>query len=141
MFFEMPQHVIKYQENDAEQSRPLSMSKRIAFAVGDRANLTKLCKAAKVDLPVPGQDWSTDALIGELLQINLEHYDKNDGTKGLAIGDFAPLMAGIEVPEPHYVPISYGIEDGENETFKDLPEWLQESIASATNWPANNALA
>ena len=75
-----------------------------------------------------GGDWT--ALVGDPCQVAIVH--KKSGKA--KIGGVAAAIDGVPYPELKNEPKVYTIDQGKNEIFLSLPEWIQERIMGATNW-------
>lgn len=80
-------------------------------------------------------DWSL--LANQPCQLNVVH--KKSGKA--KIGAVAPAIKGIPYPELKNDTKVYLMEDGDNEVFRSLPEWIQERIRGALNfWGKDGAV-
>lgn len=72
-------------------------------------------------------------LLGVACLLTIVHETKGDKTYANVNG-VAKLAKGMQCGEPVNKPVKYEVEDGRNDTFKALPEFLQTMIANCEEW-------
>lgn len=127
--YELLTEYMKDEEGNDVEDRPRWISEEfVLYNLGsDLATSTKRYNGIDPQ-HVKGGDWQ--AIAGDACQVALVHR-KNGKSK---IGGVASAIKGVPYPQLKNEVKVYTIDQGANETFGSLPEFLQEKIKSATNW-------
>lgn len=72
-------------------------------------------------------------LVGVPCLLNIVHETRDDKTYA-NITAVSPLPKGLTIPPQQLKSSYYEIEQGKDETFQGLPEWLQELIGGCQEW-------
>lgn len=135
--FEVPQERLQYEKNGEAIDRPMSIGITLTNSLHEKATLRALLESwrgrAFTEAELKLFDLATIA--SKPCMITVEHRVKNDKTYAniTGISKFNKVMkvAGqevtIEEPKPE-MPVVLFHPDEENESFNDLPNWLQKLV-------------
>lgn len=76
-----------------------------------------------------GKEWF-ERMLGKAAILNIVHDQKADGGVKVSVKSVSALMDGMTCPAAENQAYIYVVEDGENDVFKKMPEWLQAEIKS-----------
>ena len=71
------------------------------------------------------------SLLGKACYANVIHETTDNGEPYAKIISIAPIPKGMAVPDQILPSLSYSVEDGLNEVFEQLPQWIQEKIKAS----------
>lgn len=132
--FELPNEQI---ERNGERF-PMSTSQFLNAKLGTQqkpSNTRKFIEAwrgkAFTAAEISGFDLSK--VVGAPCLLNIIHEDRN-GKTNAKIASISPLPKGMTMSGQINPSIVYEIEQGRNEVFKALPEWLQKKIELCEEW-------
>lgn len=140
LMFELPHERIKFIDNGVEKERPISISKEYGATLGKKSDLRKHLNAWR------GRPFTEEELKGFLLDnvlgvpctLSIVHKPKFTGGVAARIETVVAVPKGTTVPELWHKSVSFDIEQGsESESFKSLPEWVQNKIAKCIEWNAD----
>ena len=118
-------------------SKPLSISKEFSFSMYEKATLRKTVESI-TGATLSNKDadnFDFNQLLGAGCLLSVKHVKSQDGTKTYSsFSGCAPVMEGMTVSKPENKLAIYSIEDGENEVFQALPDWLKKKIQEAPEW-------
>lgn len=120
---------------------PMTISKTYALSMNAKSTLRKELAAWR------GRDFTKEelagfnmnAILGKPCLITVE-----TGENGKSrVGSVAAVMKGMTIPKVVHPLVEYSYEDGKNETYKSLPEWIRKALDSCIEWnkPAQPATA
>lgn len=129
--FELPGEQIEYQKDGKTITGPMSIGSTMTASMSEKANLRKLIESwfgKKFPHDDAAADFDLANLLGKRCLLNVTHTEK--GTKTYAnIANATPLPKGMESKEPqHNASLFFDLTDGDDKTFKALPEWLRKKI-------------
>lgn len=79
------------------------------------------------------EKFDVSKLLGAACVLNIVHNESNGNTYA-NIASIAPLMKGMVCPPAILPQVKYDSDNGRDEVFRSLPEWLQNKIAACENW-------
>jgi len=118
---------------------PLGISKFYALSLNKKANLRKDLASWR------GRDFTADELkgfelknvLGKACQLSIEHNEDGRARVSAVIG----VPKGMQVPPPWNPLVEYSIEDGKNEVYAKLPEWVRDMCDHCLEWQPKEAEA
>lgn len=136
LIFELCHERVKYDDNGTEKERLATISCEYNNTLGKKAKLRKHLDAWR------GRAFTDEELKGFLLtkvlgagcSVTIVHTKKQDGSKGAKIEAVTAVPKGTTVPEIWNKTIAYDIDQGRNEVFKSLHEWVQKKIEQCGEW-------
>ena len=120
-------------ENDEGDVFPRTLSKRIKYVGGERANYTKLAAALDPD----GSKGSPDKFVGTFCQLDVKKDPRKDQNGGFVEGEFtnkiagvvgAPNMPGYQPPEQLSEGFVFNFYAPTYEDYSKLPRWTQKVV-------------
>lgn len=134
--FEVPSERIVIDDED----KPRWLSETYTVSLSEKSNLAKMLISWR------GKDFTEDELdgfdlasmVGKPCQLQVLVAQKKDGGTCNKVAGIFGLPKGFESPKPENPLMVYSIEDGENETFLTLPEWIRGRIKKSTEWQASH---
>lgn len=73
-------------------------------------------------------------VIGQPCLLNIAHKVSGGGKTYAAIQSVAKPMKNTECPKQFHTSVAYEVEQGRNEVFKALPEWIAKKIEACEEW-------
>ena len=132
--WELPNETYTYEDKETKEEHTTckTIGKEYKASLHEKANLRKTLASWR------GRDFTAEELEGFELaniidkpcMINITHTEKGD-KKYANITAITPLAKGMTCPERVKDLIHYNIEDGKNDVYKNLPEFLRTKIDSA----------
>lgn len=110
-----------------EDGRPKVLFYACSVSGHEKSALFKMAKAVLGDDLTDQFDPVKDFL-GKSVTVSVTHREWKDGVFA-NIETIAPLMAGVEVPEPTGELLSYSVDSHDQETFKKLSKLIRNKIA------------
>lgn len=134
LMFEVPGESI---EIDGKPS-PMTIQKEYTLSLSEKANLRHDLQSWR------GREFTTKELegfdvaklIGMACMLSVIHKQSAKKKTYSAISAIGGLPKGVECPPAWHKPVKYEIEDGENDAFKLLPEWIRKKIMASEEWQA-----
>lgn len=135
--WELPDEKHTFKEENGPE--PFQVSKEYTVSLHEKAGLRKELESWR------GRAFTAEELdafnVGKLLGapclLNVIHSPRKDGGGMRAkVGGISPLPKGFKCPDAISPQIKYEVEQMRDETFKSLPEWIQNRIASCEDWKA-----
>lgn len=124
LFFELPHELI------GEDQKPMTITREYSLTLGKKSNLRKHLEswrgAALTDQELQGFEVAN--VVGKPCQLTIVHVKNSQDQINAKIEGVSGLAKGMTCPEQVHPSIRYEIEDGENNVFKELPEWIQKKI-------------
>ena len=123
-----------------DEDKPRWLSETYTVSLNEKSNLAKMLISWR------GKDFTEEELdgfdlasmVGKACQLQVLVVQKKDGGTCNKIAGVFGLPKGFEAPKPENPLMLYNIEDGENETFLTLPEWIRERIKKSTEWQTSH---
>jgi hypothetical protein len=142
--WELPDEKAVFDEERGEE--PFLVSKEYTVSLGERANLRHDLEAwrGKQFTEAELKAFDISKLIGAACMVNVVHRTSKNNRNYASITAVTPLPKGVkkaDVPKQTLPSLSYQIEDGNNEVFKALPEWIQKKIMESEEWTTELAPA
>lgn len=132
--FETPNEKATFDEARGEEC--FLVSKEYTLSLSEKANLRHDLESwrglAFTEKELEG--FALGKLIGAAAMINVIHKKSTSGRMYSLITAITSLPRGMkkgDVPKPTLAAVEYSIDDGNNEVFKKLPEFLQEKILAS----------
>ena len=118
------------------EDKPRWLSEIYRVSLNEKANLAKMLTSwrgkAFTEEEADGFDLST--MLGKACQPQVLTTTRKDGTPANRIAGVFGLPKGFAEPTPENPTLLYSIEDGENDVFTSLPEWIRDKIARSVEW-------
>lgn len=133
--WELPDEKVVFKDENGEQ--PFIISKDYTLSLYEKANLRKDLESWRgrefTDEEKNGFDIFT--LIGAPCLLAVIHKTANNGKVYANVTSISKLPKGMKVPDQINPKVSFAIEDGpKSETYKQLPQWLQDKISDCQEW-------
>lgn len=132
LMFEVPAETIEV--NGVKT--PMTISKEYSLFLSEKANLRHDLQSwrGRDFTPKELEGFEVTKVLGQPCMLSIIHKTSAKKTTYAAIASISGLPKGITCPAAFHKPISYEIDDGQNETFKALPEWVQKKIMACEEW-------
>lgn len=135
IYWELPNELAVFKEDKGEE--PYSISSEYTASLGEKANLRHHLEGWRgrqfTEEELKGFDLKS--IVGKPCMITVVHQKSKDGTRTYdkvtsvsALPKDPKTKKAIEVPPQVNASVIYDIEDGENQVFNELPEWIQKII-------------
>jgi hypothetical protein len=102
----------------------------ITLSTGDKSTMKQYTRALDPD----GTAKNLGDLLNRTCQVYIEHQTKGEKTYA-RIHSVAPLLPGLQVPELDTEPFWFRWDKPDPEAWKKIPEFQQELVKEATNYP------
>ena len=122
---------------DGGMAKPFSVGMTVTNSTDPKANLRHHLEAwaGRNMTDAEEQAFDLTKLAGKACQVTVSHDKSKDGSKTFAnIKAITPLAKGMKAPEMINSKLVYAVEDGKNEVYKGLSEYLQGKIAECEEW-------
>lgn len=136
--FELPDQVIDGEvvENGktTKVTKPMMVSLELTRSLGERATLRKHLESWRGAAFTSKElaSFSLKNLLGKAALLTLMHKTSQAGRQYCAINAISKLPKGMTAPkESVSSQVFYEIENGQNEVFATLPEWLQDKVRAS----------
>ena len=146
--FELPDQVIEGEETvngkTTKVTKPMVVSIELTRSLGERATLRKMLETWRGAAFTSKElaSFSLKNLLGKATLLTLVHKTSAAGRDYCAIQGMAKLPKAMKAPATtQNATIFYEIEDAKGGQFNELPEWLQEKIASSKEFGATPVVA
>lgn len=111
------------------------------MSLGEKANLRHMLESWR-GKPFTADElkgFNLNVLLGKSCLVNVIH-KKSIATKRdyAQVTSVVPLPKGMQCAKPSLPKVSYEIEDGENDAFSALPEWIQDKIKASQEFKGEN---
>lgn len=127
--FEVPAERVEYTVDGEKREGPMTATKTFTASMNSKANLRKFLEGWRGQsfTDVEAGNFDISKLLGVPALITIVEYQKNDGSKGTAIGSAAKLMKGMTAPKAENELLYYMPPDDEGQ-FEKLPKWVRDAI-------------
>lgn len=123
-----------------DEDKPRWLSETYTVSLSEKSNLAKMLISWR------GKDFTEEELdgfdlasmVGKPCQLQVLVVQKKDGGSCNKIAGVFGLPKGLPAPKSENPLMTYQVEDGENEMFLTLPEWIRERIKKSTEWQTNH---
>ena len=130
--WEVPGELIEYNG----EKKPMIISKEYTLSLGEKSNLRRDLEGWR------GKQFTADELkgfdvakvCGAPCMLSVVHKTTSGGRVYGAITSVSALPKGTVCPPSVHSPQVYEIEDGKDDTFQNLPEWVQKKIEQCVEW-------
>lgn len=132
LMFELPNEMV-----DTEQgAKPMVISKEYSLSLGAKATLTQHLTSwrGRAFTPEEMKGFEVSNVVGAACQITIQHKTSSTGNVRGDITAITGLPKGMKAPDQWHPSIKYEIEDGKNEVYQSLPEWVRNKIAACEEW-------
>lgn len=122
----------EYIEVDGEQ-KPRQLSKEFAFSASKKGNLRAFLSSWNSREYGDEEFGEVDVFdqIGKPCQLQVVH---NENGEYANVANLMPLPRGMAAPITSTKPIRWDMEQWDDATFAELPEWIQEQIKKSTQY-------
>jgi hypothetical protein len=133
LLFELPHERIQLEEG---KDMPMTISKGYTLSLGKKANLRKHLDAwrGKAFNEEELKGWEVSKVVGAPCQITVVHGVNGKGNRYAKIESITGLAKGMTCPPQEHSSMKYEIEQGKDNAFSVLPEWIQKKIESCEEW-------
>ncbi len=115
---------------------PMTVNKEYTLSLSKKANLRRDLESWR------GRQFTEDELkgfdvakiVGQPCLLTITHKLSGAGKTYAAISSVTKPMKGQQFPPQHHEAIAYEVENGRNEVFGKLPEWIAKKIESCEEW-------
>jgi hypothetical protein len=134
LLFEFPTKLHKFDENKGEE--PFTLTLRVTNSLSEKGNLRPILESwtGRQYTPEWEETFQLDKVLGWPAMVQVAHKDKENGDKFAKIITVAQVPDGLVVPPAILKPFAYSVEEGRNEKFKSLPQWIQEECNKCDEW-------
>lgn len=128
---------------DKEGERPMTISKEYTLSLSKKSNLRKHLETwrgkpfAKEEL----EGFEVANVIGAPCLLSVIHKQSGSGNTYAAIEAVSAVPKGMEIMAQFHKTVRFDVTDGENDTFKALPEWIQKKIRACEEWGPDKPVA
>lgn len=132
LMFEVPGETVVINDKPA----PMVTQKEYTLSLSEKANLRHHLESWR------GRQFTKEELdgfdvvkvLGQPCMISVVHKSSAAGKVYANISGISGVPKGVSIVPAWHKPISYEIEQGQNDVFKALPEWIQKKIAMCEEW-------
>ena len=124
-----------------QDGRPFVVSQELTLSMHEKAKMRQFLSNWRGKDFGPGESVNLKDLIGKGCSLSIVEYTKKNGEVGTKIGSISRLMKGMEVPKPANPTIYFDLEAFDEDTYAQLPQWLQDKIAGSQEFKNINAEA
>lgn len=134
LLFELPYEIINTQDGEM----PMTISKEYTLSLGKKSNLRKHLDAwrGRPFTQEELQGFDVAKVVGAPCQLTIVHVEKTGGGTYAKIEAITGLSKGTTCPAQVHKSVTYEIDQGMDETYKSMPEWIQKKIAACEEWKA-----
>lgn len=130
--WEVPSERVQFNGQEA----PMTISKEYTLSLGKKSNLRKDMEGWR------GREFTANELQGIAVEkvldcpcmLSVIHKQSASGSTYASITGISKMPKGISCPERFHKLVHYEIEQGRDETFKALPEWVRKKIEQCEEW-------
>lgn len=129
--WELPNEIIEWQDKDGNKSTgPMVVGKQYTLSLSEKANLRKDLESwrGKIFTKEELDGFDIRKILGKACMIGVVHNRQGDKTYA-NISTVMGLSKGIPVPAASSMPLWYSIDEHDENSFQQLPNWLQEAIS------------
>lgn len=132
LMFEIPEQTTEWDGVEI----PMIVQKEYTLSLGKKANLRKHLDAwrGKAFTAEELEGFDLKNILGAPALLTIVHKTSGKGTVYANIEAIAKVMKGQVCPEQHHASVIYDVENGKNEVYQKLPEWIREKIAKCDDW-------
>lgn len=118
------------------EDRPRWLSEIYRVSLNEKSNLAKMLTSwrGKAFTEEEADGFDLSSMVGRACQLQVLTTARKDGTPTNRIAGVFGLPKGFTEPAPENPTILYQIEDGENDVFASLPEWIRDKITRSVEW-------
>lgn len=128
--WELPDETVEWQDRDGNKHKgPMVIGKTYTLSLGEKANLRADLESwrGRMFTKEELKGFDLQNILGKPCQVGVTH--KTSGDKTYAnVSAVMGLSKGMQKPESSTIPVSYSIDEHDQEVFEKLPNWLQEAI-------------
>ena len=133
LLFELPHERIKTKDG---VEMPMTVSKEYSLSLNKKATLRKHLDAwrGRPFTDEESKGFEVSKVVGAPCQITIVHAVSGSGNTYAKIEAVTGLSKGTTCPPQAHKSVVYEIDDGIDDTFKALPEWIQKKITVCEEW-------
>ena len=132
IFWEIPAETIEYDG----KTMPMAISK--IYSLGTSGGMNKKSSLRQDLAAWRGRDFTKEelegfelkAILGKGCQVTVEHNEEGRAKVSRVVG----LPKGMASPSTATTLVEYSIEEGKNEIYKALPEWVRKMCDACLEW-------
>lgn len=132
--WELPDETIV--RSDTGETKPLKVSKELTLSLSKKANLRKILESwrGKVFTKEELEGFEVANILDVPCLLSVIHKTSSQGKTYAAIETVSKLAKGMECKPRVHELVRFEVEQGRNEIFKSLPEWIQKKIEACEEW-------
>lgn len=132
LMFEVPGEPIQIDGKLA----PMTIQKEYSLSLSEKANLRRDLQGwrGKEFTAKELEGFAVEKVCGIACMLSVIHKTTAAKKTYASISAIAGLPRGVQCPPQWHKTIKFEIEQGENETFKALPEWIRKKISACDEW-------
>lgn len=139
LMFEVPGEAIEIDGKPA----PMQIQREYTLSLNEKANLRHDLQSwrGREFTATELDGFQVTTVVGAPCMLNVIH--KTTAKKNIyaAISSIGGLPKGVQCPPQWHKSVKYEIEEGESDTFKALPKWIQAKIAACSEWSTDGSVA
>lgn len=119
--------------SDERGEEPFMCSAEYTLSLSERANLRHMLESwrGKEFTAKELEGFDLDVLVGKPCMVNIVHKTSKSKRQYAQVTSVTPLPKGTTCPKATLETAVYDVEDGPNEVFKKLPDWIREKIMAS----------
>lgn len=129
---ELNKFTVKNEDGTEEEvEKPFAVSREFTLSMGPKSNLRPIVEGIIGVRLTDDEAYNFDLedLLGKTCQLTVMHKPSKDGSRTYAnVVSTAPLMKGVEVPEPFNDAVIQNVKEMPLEEINSLPDWLREKM-------------
>lgn len=132
--WELPEETHTFRDDVGPE--PFHVSKEYTVSLHEKAGLRKELEAWRGRAFTPDEldAFHVGKLLGAPCLLNVIHVDRKGGGVKAKVAGISPMPKSMKCPDAVSPLVKYEVEQGRDEVFKSLPEWIQNKIASCEDW-------
>lgn len=130
--WELPEEKAVFSEEKGEQ--PFMVSRTYNFSTSEKSTFRQTLESwrGKTFTDEELKTFDIEKLLGVGCMVTIVHNE--NGYSDVKTVAALPKQLKAIMPKPENTPVYYSIEDGRNDTFKNLPEFLQKMCNECLEW-------
>lgn len=132
LMFELPNEMIETDKG----AKPMTVHKEYSLSLGKKSTLGQHLNSwrgrafTKEEL----EGFEVSNVVGVPCQVTIQHKTSASGNVRADITAITGLPKGMTAPQQFHASVKYEIDQGQDETFRALPEWIQKKIKACEEW-------
>lgn len=131
--FELPNEPMEQPDGS---SAPMVVSKEFTFSKGKKSNLRKMLESwrGKPFTDEQLENFEVSDVVGAPCMLTIVHQTAAGGGTYAKIEAITGVPKGLTCPPQFHKSIKYEIEQGMDDTYKNLPDWIRKKIDNCEEW-------